>query len=126
MVSKMTVGQLRHIAPSLHKIEKEPDKQYQVTPMFLPTDISSKKGSGVIKVVTRQALMNEKITHWVLYNSTRAATYVMAAATLILLPTSLPLAAVTGLAAGYFYGKYKYYYFYAIEQPRHRWLLEGT
>ncbi len=94
--------------------------------MFLPTDISSKKDSGVIKVVTRQAFMDEKITHWVLYNSTRAGTYIMAAAALLLIPVNVFFAAIAGLGAGYLYGKYKFYTFMAIEQPRHRWLLEGT
>jgi hypothetical protein len=125
MQTKVTIGELKQVGPSFIK-HIEPQKNYQVAPMFLPTDITSKKGTGVIKVVTRQAFMNEKITHWVLYNTTRAATYVMAAVSLILLPTSILFAGVAGLAAGYFYGKYKFYTFMAIEQPRHRWLLEGT
>ncbi|MFH0972051.1 MAG: hypothetical protein ABIG96_00425 [Candidatus Micrarchaeota archaeon] len=124
-MGNLNFEQLKQVAPTLIK-QEVPKKEYQVSPMFLPTDISSKKGTGVIKVVTRQALMNEKITHWVLYNSTRAATYIMGAVTLILLPQNIILAGVAGLATGYFYGKYKFYTFMAVEQPRHRWLLEGT
>ncbi|HLC48656.1 MAG TPA: hypothetical protein VJI13_06290 [Candidatus Norongarragalinales archaeon] len=126
MVHKVSFAQLKQIGPSLQAPIQEPKKEFQVTPMFLPADISAKSGTGVIKVVTRQGFMNEKITHWVLYNSTRAATYISAVAALFLINVNILLAAVAGLAAGYFYGKYKFYYFYAIVQPRHRWLLEGT
>lgn len=126
MVHKMSFSQLKEIAPSLHPPHVEEKKAFQVQPMLLPTDISAKANTGVIKVVTRQAFMNEKITHWVLYNSTRAATYLSAVVALYLLTVNIILAAVAGLAAGYFYGKYKFYYFLAIAQPRHRWLLEGT
>jgi hypothetical protein len=126
MVHKVSFQELKQIAPSLQPVPVEEKKPFQVTPMFLPTDISSKRGTGVIKVVTRQAFMNEKITHWVLYNSTRAATYIAAVAALVLLNVNIILAAIAGLAAGYFYGKYKFYTFMAIAQPRHRWLLEGT
>ncbi|MEK6843462.1 MAG: hypothetical protein AABY04_03150, partial [Candidatus Micrarchaeota archaeon] len=78
------------------------------------------------KVITRQSFMDGAITRWVLFNSTRAATFILAAVTLILLPTNLLLAGVSALGAGYFYGKYKFYSFFAIQEPRHRWLLEGT
>ncbi|MFH0972281.1 MAG: hypothetical protein V1835_07005 [Candidatus Micrarchaeota archaeon] len=124
-MNKMTISQLKHVGPSMIAHEA-PKKDYQVTPMFLPTDISSKKGTGVMKVVTRQEFMNEKITHWVLYNSTRAGTYVLAGAALLLLPYNILFSGIAGLGAGYLYGKYKFYTFMAIEQPRHRWLLEGT
>ncbi|MEK6954799.1 MAG: hypothetical protein AABX01_07335 [Candidatus Micrarchaeota archaeon] len=126
MVHKISYSQLRQMGPSLQAKEQVPEKNYQVTPMFLPADISSKRGTGVVKVVTRQEFMNTSITNWVLYNSTRAATYVLAVATLVLLNVNIVLAGVAGLAAGYFYGKYKFYTFMAIAQPRHRWLLEGT
>ncbi|MFH1751022.1 MAG: hypothetical protein ABH863_05060 [Candidatus Micrarchaeota archaeon] len=122
----MSYTQLKRISPSLAPKTVEEKKAFQVAPMFLPADISSKRGTGVIKVVTRQDFMNTGITNWVLYNSTRAATIILAIAALFLLTVNILLAAVAGLAAGYFYGKHKFYTFMAIVQPRHRWLLEGT
>ncbi len=123
---QVTYAQLKAIAPTLKAPPKDESKPYQVTPMFLPTDISAKKNTGVLKVVTRQSFMDTSITNWVLYNSTRAAAIILGAAALILLSVNWIFAAIAGLAAGYFYGKHKYYSFFAIVQPRHRWLLEGT
>mgnify|MGYP001611846700 CR=1 FL=1 len=124
MVS-VTVSELKRMAPGLQHPEEE-RKNYQVLPMFLPTDISSKKGTGVIKVVTRQGFMNESISTWVLYNAFRGLTGLMAVVALMLFPVNIYLSALAAIAAGYAYGKFKFKDFIINHRLKERWLLEGT
>ncbi|MFH1199545.1 MAG: hypothetical protein V1708_00600 [Candidatus Micrarchaeota archaeon] len=124
-MANTTISELKEIAASQGH-DEEPAKNYQVLPMFLPTDISAKKGTGVIKVVTRQSFMNEGITNWVLYNTFRGLTVVMAAVALMLFPINVYLSALAAIGAGYAFGKFKFKDFIINHQLKQRWLLEGT
>ena len=124
-MANVTVSELKQIAPTLRGQEPQA-RNYQVLPMFLPTDISSKKGTGVIKVVTRQAFMNEGISNWVLYNAFRGLTGMLAVVAIMLFPVNIYLSALAGIGAGYAYGKFKFKDFIINQQLRRRWLLEGT
>ena len=124
-MASVTVSELKRISPSIQQ-PGEDRKNYQVLPMFLPTDISSKQGTGVIKVVTRQAFMNEGISNWVLYNAFRGLTGLMAVVALMLFPVNIYLSALAAIAAGYAYGKFKFKDFLINHQLKERWLLEGT
>jgi len=109
-------------------LQQEPEKKrdYQMLPMFLPADISDKKGTGVVKVVTRQGFMNETIENWVLYNTYRGATVSLGVLALMTFPVNVYLSALFGIGAGFAYGKFKFKDFIINKQLRHRWLLEGT
>ncbi|MFH1106712.1 MAG: hypothetical protein V1787_02350 [Candidatus Micrarchaeota archaeon] len=122
----VTVSQLKRIAPSLGHEHGVRDKNYQMVPMFLPTDVTSKGGKGVIKVVTRQGFMNEGISDWVMMNTTRGMTMLLAIVALMLFPVNIYLAALAGIGAGYAYGKYRFKEWLIKEEYRHRWMLEGT
>lgn len=122
---RVTVSELKQIAPSL-QAQEEHRRNYQVLPMFLPTDISHKRGTGVVKVVTRQAFMNEGISNWVLLNAFRGLTGIMAIVAIMLFPVNIYLSALAAISAGYAYGKYKFKDFLINHLMKERWLLEGT
>ncbi|MBU1198031.1 hypothetical protein KJ765_06005 [Candidatus Micrarchaeota archaeon] len=124
-MTKVSLQQLKSMASSLQQ-EPEKKRDYQMLPMFLPADISDKKGTGVVKVVTRQGFMNETIENWVLYNTYRGATVSLGVLALMTFPVNVYLSALFGIGAGFAYGKFKFKDFIINKQLRHRWLLEGT
>ncbi len=124
-MAKVTLRELKELAPHIEAQEAQ-HKNYQVLPMFLPTDISAKKGTGVVKVVTRQNFMNEGIGNWVLYNTYRGGAVALGVLALVTFPVNIYLSALFGLGAGYSYGKFKFKDFIINHQLRERWLLEGT
>ena len=126
MVEKVSISDLRGMAPRFSTPASAARRNHQVMPMFLPTDISSKKGTGVIKVVTRQNFLNDTIYKWVSLHSTLAATVILGIVALLLIPVNLLLAAVAALSAGYFYGRYQEFDYRVNRELKHRWLLEGT
>lgn len=126
MVEQVSISELKGRAASYNVPSAPSRNNHQVMPMFLPTDMSAKKGTGVIKVVTRQNFMNETIGRWVYLHTSLAATIILALAALLLLPVNLLLSGVAALGAGHFYGKHQELDFRINRELKHRWLLEGT
>jgi len=94
--------------------------------MFLPTDISGKKGKGTIQIVTRQKFMDEGIQNWIYYHSYRAAAGALAIVAIMLYPVSPYLSVGAAIGAGYAYGQHKWKDFIVNQLMKNRWLLEGT
>jgi len=125
MATKVRIGELKGFGKASSKAETH-QKNYQVYPMFLPADITVKKGQGVVQVVTRQKFMDESIGTWIKYNSFRGLTAIAGIAAILLLPVNWILSAIAGMLAGYFYSQYNWHDFIINDRLKKRWLLEGT
>jgi hypothetical protein len=120
----VNLGQLKEIAPSLRKDTEQ--NQFRYAPMFLPVDATEKKGTGVVKVVTRQSFLDENIDTWVKWNMYKGVSAGLGIAALALLGTNIVLSGAAALAAGYYYGQVKRKEFIVTNLLKKRWLLEGT
>ncbi|MCX6767314.1 MAG: hypothetical protein NTY90_01095 [Candidatus Micrarchaeota archaeon] len=125
-IQKVTLGELREIAPSMRKDDAGAQNQFRYAPMFLPVDATSKKDTGVVKVVTRQKFLDENINHWVQWRFTQGAALGLGVAALALIGVNVLLSGAAALGAGYCYGEYKKKDFIINRLLKNRWLLEGT
>ncbi len=122
-VQNVTLGELRRMAPH---IARAGGNQFRYSPMFLPVDATAKKGTGVVKVSTRQKFLNENIDAWVKWNSYRFFAMGLGVAALATLNVNILLSGAAAVGAGYCYGQYKRKDFIINGILKKRWLLEGT
>jgi len=125
-VQKVTIGELRAIAPQIKTTAGGEQAQFRYAPMFLPVDATAKKDSGVVKVVTRQKFLTENINHWIKWRAYQGASLGLGIAAVAFLGMNVMLSGAAALGAGYCYGKYKWQDFIVNQLLKNRWLLEGT
>lgn len=99
------------------------EAKFSPVPMFLPTDT---KGLTVANVVTRHNFINQNISTWVRWKTSRIGAIVCAILAIVFLAYSVVIAAVFGAAAGFLTATHIWDTFYIKNLLGKRYLLEST